>query len=107
MKDMPHHAGALAALGHEARLGIYRLLVRAGQEGLRVGEISKLLNLPASTLSHHLTTLVAAGLVLQRKQGREVISRADYEAMNALILFLTDECCEGVGSKAKLESETV
>ena len=89
-------ARALAALGHEARLAIYRLLVRAGADGLNVGEIAQHLKLPASTLAHHLSTLVAAGLVLQERQGREVVNRADYEAMRRTVGFLTDKCCTGV-----------
>lgn len=89
-------ARALAALGHEARLDVYRLLVRAGDEGLIVGDIAAHTGLPLSTLAHHLRTLVAANLVLQERRGREVVSRADYAAMNAALAFLTDECCQGV-----------
>ena len=89
-------ARALAALGHEARLDVYRLLVRAGGDGLIVGDIAQHTGLPASTLAHHLRTLVAAGLVAQERRGREVVSRADYAAMNAALAFLTDQCCVGV-----------
>jgi len=89
-------ARLLAALGHEARLAIYRLLVRAGDEGLNVGEIGAHLRMPASTLSHHLTSLVDAGLVIQERQGREVINRVDYDAMRRTVSFLTAECCAGV-----------
>jgi len=89
-------ARALAALGHEARLAIFRLLVRAGDEGLNVGEIAAHLDMPASTLAHHLSTMVAAGLVIQERQGREVVNRADYDAMNRTVAFLTDQCCTGV-----------
>jgi ArsR family transcriptional regulator, arsenate/arsenite/antimonite-responsive transcriptional repressor len=89
-------ARALAALGHEARLAIYRLLVRAGDDGLNVGEIAAHLDMPASTLAHHLSTLVAAGLVIQARQGREVVNRADYDVMNRTLAFLTDKCCTGV-----------
>lgn len=89
-------ARALAALGHEARLAIYRLLVRAGEEGLNVGEIGAHLKMPASTLAHHLSTLVAAGLVIQERHGREVVNRADYDAMRRTVGFLTDKCCTGV-----------
>lgn len=91
-------ARLLAALGHEARLAIYRLLVRAGDEGLNVGEIGAHLRMPASTLSHHLTSLVDAGLVIQERQGRQVINRADYDAMRRTVSFLTAECCAGVSS---------
>ncbi len=87
---------ALAALGHDARLAIFRLLVQAGETGLRVGEIGAHLGLPPSTLAHHLSALAAAGLVQQERRGREVVTRADYPAMRRLVGFLTDECCTGV-----------
>ncbi|CTQ48567.1 ArsR/SmtB family transcription factor [Jannaschia donghaensis] len=89
-------ARALAALGHEARLDVYRLLVRAGEDGLIVGDIASHTGLPLSTLAHHLRTLVTAGLVTQERRGREVVNRADFAAMNAALAFLTDECCQGV-----------
>lgn len=89
-------ARALAALGHDARLSIFRLLVRAGDDGLRVGDIAAHLDLAPSTLAHHLSTLVAAGLVLQERRGREVYSRVDYPAMQEVVSFLTSECCAGV-----------
>ncbi|WP_299622873.1 helix-turn-helix transcriptional regulator [Pelagibius sp.] len=89
-------ARALAALGHEARLDIYRLLVRAGEEGLNVGDIGDHLKMPASTLAHHLSTLVSADLVIQERRGREVVNRADYDAMRRTVGFLTDKCCTGV-----------
>lgn len=89
-------ATALAALGHEARLKTFRLLVRAGPTGLNTGEIGRHLDMPASTLAHHLGTLVAAGLVTQERQGREVINRADYAAMGRVLVFVAAECCQGV-----------
>ena len=89
-------AQALAALGHEARLDVYRLLVRAGVEGLNVGEIGEQLNLPASTMAHHLRSLVQAGLITQERQGREILNRPDFTVMNKLTDFLTEECCSGV-----------
>ena len=94
------HARALAALGHDARLSIFRLLVKAGDEGLRVGDIGAHLGLAPSTLAHHLATLVAAGLVLQERQGREVLNRVDYPAMHRVLAFLTSECCAGVALSA-------
>ncbi len=94
---------ALAALGHDARLAIFRLLVKAGDDGLRVGDIGQHLGLAPSTLAHHLSTLVDAGLVLQEKQGREVFNRVDYPAMRALLGFLSAECCVGV---VAMDSET-
>ncbi|RDC68531.1 ArsR family transcriptional regulator [Rhodovulum sp. 12E13] len=87
---------ALAALGHDARLAIFRLLVKAGDEGLRVGDIGEHLGLAPSTLAHHLSTLTAAGLVVQERRGREVVNRVDYPAMHRLVGFLTSECCAGV-----------
>lgn len=94
--DSSTTARALAALGHKARLAIFRLLVRAGHDGLNVGDIAAHMGLPQSTLTHHLRTLVTAGLVRQERQGREVICHADYEAMRGILGFLTDECCAGV-----------
>jgi ArsR family transcriptional regulator, arsenate/arsenite/antimonite-responsive transcriptional repressor len=87
-------ASALAALGHEARLEIFRALVRAGDEGLPVYQIQERLGgIPRSTLSHHLQMLVQAGLVAQRKVGAEVLNRAEFAAMRELVSYLTDECC--------------
>lgn len=94
--DEERAAGALAALGNRTRLRLYRLLVRAGEDGLNVGELQRLLDVPASTLAHHLAALARAGLVLQERRGREVVSRADYATMNALVGYLTDQCCQGV-----------
>ena len=94
-------ADKLAALGNVTRLRLYRLLVRAGARGLNVGELQGMLNVPASTLAHHLTSLVRAGLVEQERQGREVVSRADYAAMENLVSFLTAECCAGIGREEK------
>lgn len=90
------HARALAALGHDARLSIFRLLVRAGEAGLRVRDIGAHLDMAPSTLAHHLSALVDAGLVLQDRQGREVFNRVDYPSMHRLVRFLTSECCAGV-----------
>jgi DNA-binding transcriptional ArsR family regulator len=89
-------ATALAALGHEARLRVFRLLVRAGPEGAAMGEIGRLLGIPPSTLAHHLGALVAAGLVLQEKRGRETRSRADFAAMRTLLGYVEAECCAGL-----------
>jgi DNA-binding transcriptional ArsR family regulator len=89
-------ASALAALGHEARLSVFRLLVRSGHDGLNVGEISAHLDMPASTLAHHLRALVTAGLVAQERQGRVILNRADFDAMEQLLGYLSEECCAGV-----------
>lgn len=93
------HARALAALGHDARLAIFRLLVKAGEDGLRVSDIGTHLGIAPSTLAHHLSALVDAGLVVQERQGREVFNRADYPQMQSVVDFLTSECCEGVSLK--------
>ena len=89
-------AAALSALGHEARLDVFRLLVRAGAPGLSVGEIGAHTGLAPSTLAHHLGALVAAGLVVQRRQGRTVVNRVDFERMRGVLAFVAAECCAGV-----------
>jgi len=85
--------GALAALAQRTRLAIFRLLVQAGPAGMAAGAIGERLGLPAPTLSFHLAALVRAGLATGRQEGRYVIYRADYARMNALIAFLTENCC--------------
>jgi len=89
-------AAALGALGHEARLRIFRLLVRAGPAGLNIGEIGRLIGLPASTLAHHLSALVQAGLVTQERRSRQVINRADFDVMSNVLAYVAEECCKGV-----------
>jgi DNA-binding transcriptional ArsR family regulator len=96
MTPISRNARALAALGHDARLSIFRLLVKAGEPGLRVSDIGDHLGLAPSTLAHHLSTLVEAGLVVQDRQGREVFNKLDYPAMERLLAFLSAECCSGV-----------
>lgn len=86
---------ALGALAQETRLAIYRLLVEAGPEGLSPGVIAGKLGVPAPTLSFHLKELAYAGLVRSESQGRFLFYRADYAAMNALLGFLTENCCRG------------
>ena len=83
----------LEALGNATRLQLYRILVRAGDEGLPVGSVQEKLDIPASTLSHHLKRLVDTGLVTQERQATTLICRANYPGMNALIGYLADECC--------------
>ena len=94
-------ARALAALGHDARLGVFRLLVKAGEPGLTVGEIGGHMELAPSTMAHHLRALVEAGLVIQEKRGREVLNRVDYKEMRRVLDFLASECCEGVTLKQR------
>lgn len=86
---------ALAALAHESRLSVFRLLVEAGPEGLPAGRISEQLALPPSSLSFHLKELSHAGLVSSRQQGRYIIYAANFTAMDALVGYLTENCCGG------------
>ena len=87
-------ATALDALGNPVRLEVYRTLIRAGRPGLSIGEVqARVGGVPRSTLAHHLSKLVTAGLVAQRKDGASVISHANYVTMEALVSFLTEECC--------------
>jgi DNA-binding transcriptional ArsR family regulator len=90
-------AKQLEALGNATRLSLYRALVRAGPAGLPVGRLQEKLAIPASTLSHHLQRLVATGLVTQERQATTLICRANYETMNGLIGFLSEECCVDAG----------
>lgn len=89
-------ADRLSALGNPTRLSIFRLLVRAGNDGITIGDIQNRLKVPASTLAHHLQALEQAGLVSQERRGRTVINTANFGTMNALIAYLSDECCTGV-----------
>jgi DNA-binding transcriptional ArsR family regulator len=89
-------ARCLSELGNLTRLDIYRLLVRAGLEGLNIREIQTRLDVPASTLAFHLRGLVTAGLVVQQKTGREIVCRAHHRQLNAVIDFLREKCCAGL-----------
>jgi ArsR family transcriptional regulator len=86
---------ALAALAQESRLATYRLLVQAGPEGLAASRIADALNIPPSSLSFHLKELTHAKLVVPRQEGRFVIYAAQFDTMNALLGFLTENCCGG------------
>jgi DNA-binding transcriptional ArsR family regulator len=86
---------ALSALAQEHRLALFRLLVQAGQGGMAAGAIAEALSVPNSSLSFHLAHLTRAGLIEQRRQGRSLIYTADYDAMNSLVAFLTENCCGG------------
>lgn len=87
--------GALAALAQETRLDAYRLLVRSGPEGLPAGVIAHELGVPSATLSFHLKELRNAGLVRCERDGRSVIYRPDFGAMQGVVSYLTQNCCEG------------
>ena len=84
---------ALAALAHDARLDVFRLLVQAGREGLPAGEIGGALAIPPTALSFHLGRLRHAGLVTARRSGRRIISAAEFGAMQRLVGFLPENCC--------------
>ena len=86
---------ALGALAQEHRLSLFRLLVQAGDKGMAAGSIADKLGVPNSSLSFHLAQLRKAGLVLQERQHRSLIYRANYAAMNDLISYLTENCCGG------------
>ncbi|NEX62173.1 ArsR/SmtB family transcription factor [Noviherbaspirillum galbum] len=86
---------ALAALAHASRLAVFRLLVQAGPEGMGATRIADELSIPPSSMSFHLKELAHAGLVTQTKAGRSLIYAADFSSMNALVAFLTENCCGG------------
>ena len=92
---MTHAVDALAALAQESRLKVYRLLVEAGPEGLAAGRIGEELDLPAATLSFHLAHLARTGLVKSRQEGRFIFYSADFQNMNLLVGYLTENCCGG------------
>lgn len=86
---------ALAALAHEYRLRVYRMLVEAGPEGLNAGTIAGRLKLPPSSLTFHLQQLHRAGLVTQARNSRQLIYSADFAVMKGLVGYLTENCCGG------------
>jgi ArsR family transcriptional regulator, arsenate/arsenite/antimonite-responsive transcriptional repressor len=86
---------ALAALAQESRLAIIRLLFRAGADGLSAGVIARRLALPAPTLSFHLSRLHHGGLLVSRREGNSIVYAASYTGMNALLTYLTENCCQG------------
>jgi len=93
--DIASAAAALKELGHQTRLAIYKELVRAGPGGLPVGDLQKRIQIPASTLSHHLSALISVGLIRQERQGRTLFCHSRYEQLEELMAFLIDECCAG------------
>jgi DNA-binding transcriptional ArsR family regulator len=86
-------AARLEALGNPTRLKIYRILVRAGEEGMAVGRLQERLDIAASTLSHHLKALVAVGLVTQTREGTTLVCHTNYNLMRGLIEYMAEECC--------------
>ena len=85
----------LSALAQEGRLAVFRLLVKAGPDGIAAGEIAQVLDLPPNTLSAQLTILANAGLVGSRRAGRSIIYSAQYERMSELLVYLMEDCCQG------------
>lgn len=86
---------ALGALAHETRLAVFRMLVKAGPEGMIAGAIADQQGVPPSTMSHHLATLERAGLVQSERESRLIHYRADYPGMRRLMMFLMQDCCQG------------
>lgn len=95
-------ANILAKIGNPTRLRIVRLLVRAGDEGLPVGALQRQLDIPGSTLTHHIGHLKSAGVIRQDRQQATLICRMEYQVLRDLVDFLTEECCadEDVGEHA-------
>jgi DNA-binding transcriptional ArsR family regulator len=93
--DAAQAVPALGALAQETRLAVFRLLVRAGPEGMHAGAIADALGVPASTMSHHLARLEQAGLVASRRESRAIHYTANYAGMQHLLAFLMADCCEG------------
>lgn len=87
--------GALSALAHPGRLEVFRLLVRAGPEGMAAGDIARATGSLANTLSTNLNVLAGAGLIASRRDGRSIIYAAGYDRMRELLAFLMEDCCGG------------
>jgi DNA-binding transcriptional ArsR family regulator len=86
---------ALSALAQESRLAVFRLLVEKGPGGMAAGDIAEALDVTPATLSFHLRTLTHAGLLRPQRDGRSIRYAADFDAMNSLVGYLTDNCCGG------------
>jgi DNA-binding transcriptional ArsR family regulator len=93
--DLAIASAALAALGHETRLAVFRLLVQAGEDGVQPGRMAEAIGIPASSLSFHLMHLQHAGLVASRREGRGLIYTTRYDVMEALMDYLLENCCRG------------
>jgi DNA-binding transcriptional ArsR family regulator len=95
LMQLPVAVEALSALAQGSRLAVFRLLVRAGTQGMAAGEIAREIGVLPNTLSSHLTILGHAGLVRARRDGRSIIYSADYDTMRGLLGFLVEDCCAG------------
>ena len=95
MNELKETAICLAELGNETRLKIFRYLVRMGKKGTPVGDILKEMNIPGSTLSHHISKLAKVGLIIQERNGRELLCKPQFDKLQSIVDYLVDECCEG------------
>lgn len=93
-QKLERHAEQFSALGHPARLGILRYVVQGGSDGTPAGEIQSKLDIPPSTLSHHLEKLTSAGLLGSRREGTFIYYAPDYEALKTLTAYLWEDCCK-------------
>ena len=93
--DTSNALSALSALAHDGRLAVFRLLVKAGPDGMAAGDIARKLKTAANTMSAQLLVLSNAGLIRAQRDGRSIIYAADFDRMGALLLFLTEDCCGG------------
>ncbi len=98
---LEEHAAQLSALGHPARLQILRFVVQGDPEGTAAGDIQSHVDIPASTLSHHLRRLTAAGLMSSRTEGTFIYYRANYGALRKLTTYLWEDCCKRGKAKSK------
>ncbi|MCJ8334358.1 MAG: metalloregulator ArsR/SmtB family transcription factor [Epibacterium sp.] len=98
-------AAGFAAMGSEARLSVLRLLIRAGDAGLSVGDLQSRSGIAASTLAHHLKVLAEAGVVTQERQGRSTLCRANYSPLEALAGFILSECCADSSAQTRVDME--
>ena len=96
----------LAGLAQETRLAIFRLLVEVGPGGMRAGMIAERLELPHATLSFHLSQLCQAGLLKSRRDGRRILYAVDFNTMNGLVAYLTENCCAG-GDNCETTGDTI
>lgn len=93
--EKEHTIAALAALAHEHRLAVFRLLIRQGPNGLAAGDIAERIGVPPSTLSHHLAQLERARLLRSWRRVRQIFYAVDLEGTRRLVAFLTEDCCQG------------
>jgi len=105
--EIPIAVSALSALAQESRLEIFRFLVQAGKNGVPAGKIAERLDLPPSTLSFHLNQLKQAGLLACRRESTTLFYSANYDSMNDLLAYLTENCCQGQPEKCDLPAVCV